>query len=131
MHRSIGHHRAKTLGGNKTVEYSPLAKLISVLSGSPFLAAWLFVDIFLPLLSTYILHRLQPNSAIFIASFVSITVILFSSLVILLGLGPPAGLDPVGFALFLFLIYSLPAWLASTLVIWGLLTLVRRLRAAA
>lgn len=114
----------------ESMEYSPLSKLINILIESPSLAAMFVVALSLPILFTYLLHRFRPETNLFKASLISITMILISSLIILLRLGPPAGLDPVGFALLLFLIYYIPVWLVTTLVVWGLFAVLRSLRDA-
>lgn len=103
-----------------TAAYSPVSKLFSLLSGSPTLAA-LFLGVFLtPIVVTCLAYRFRPGTTLYKASLASTAVVIMASLVILLRLGPPAGLDPVGIALLLFLLYYIPIWLGLMLVFWGL-----------
>lgn len=105
--------------------FSPFSELVDVLVRAPSVASLLVAELAVPVVALFIGRRYRFGKYLYAAMLTANVVLVVTAFAVLLNLGPPAGLNPVGLALFLFLIYYLPAWIVTTLVFWGFLRIWR------
>ncbi len=110
------------------MKYSPLADLWRILGLSPALAIAFIAVTTIPLIITFVSLKYRKGGLLHRAFLIATALMHTTALIILLSLGPPAGVYPVGLLIFPFTIYFFPFWLLLAVLVWGALVVRRNRR---